>query len=91
MKLRRRLMDIDGHLLSLGVEAERQHQIISQWESRNNKLYRRQSSHKWRNRPSTTSFNDVDDGKSKISSIPMTNLRAFANSRNEFPVKGNII
>ncbi|XP_054282051.1 kinesin-like protein KIF19 [Macrosteles quadrilineatus] len=43
MKLRRRLMDIDGHLLSLGVEAERQHQIISQWESRSNKLYTRKS------------------------------------------------
>ncbi|KAG8279925.1 Kinesin-like protein kif19 [Homalodisca vitripennis] len=36
-------MDIDGHLLSLGVEAERQHQIISQWESRSNKLYHRKS------------------------------------------------
>ncbi|XP_050424557.1 kinesin-like protein KIF19 isoform X2 [Adelges cooleyi] len=44
MKLRRKLMDIDGHLLSLGVEAERQHQIISQWESRNNKLYCRRTS-----------------------------------------------
>lgn len=41
---RRKLMDIDGHLLSLGVEAERQHQIISQWESRNNKLYCRRTS-----------------------------------------------
>ncbi|XP_050524915.1 kinesin-like protein KIF19 isoform X2 [Daktulosphaira vitifoliae] len=51
MKLRRKLMDIDGHLLSLGVEAERQHQIISQWESRNNKLYcRRMSDHR---RPGT--------------------------------------
>lgn len=36
-------MDIDGHLLSLGVEAERQHQIISQWESRSNKLYTRKT------------------------------------------------
>ncbi|XP_039290693.1 kinesin-like protein KIF19 [Nilaparvata lugens] len=44
MKLRRRLMDIDGHLLSLGVEAERQHQIISQWESQHNRLYHRHSS-----------------------------------------------
>ncbi|KAI5723986.1 hypothetical protein M8J76_013845 [Diaphorina citri] len=40
MRLRRKLMDIDGHLLSLGVEAERQHLIISQWESKHNKLYR---------------------------------------------------
>lgn len=39
MKLRRKLMEIDSHLLGLGMEAERQHLIISHWESRNNKLY----------------------------------------------------
>lgn len=49
LSVRRRLMDIDGHLLSLGVEAERQHQIISQWESRSNKLYSRKG------RPGTSS------------------------------------
>ncbi|XP_025407254.1 kinesin-like protein KIF19 [Sipha flava] len=55
MKLRRKLMDIDGHLLSLGVEAERQHQIISQWESRNNKLYCRRTSNQ--RRPNTKGSN----------------------------------
>ncbi|XP_057667084.1 kinesin-like protein KIF19 [Diorhabda carinulata] len=40
MKLRRKLMEIDTHLLSLGMESERQHMIISHWESRNNKLYK---------------------------------------------------
>ncbi|XP_044732518.1 kinesin-like protein KIF19 isoform X2 [Chrysoperla carnea] len=40
MKLRRRLMEIDTQLLSLGMDAERQHMIISNWESRNNKLYK---------------------------------------------------
>lgn len=40
MKLRRKLMEIDSHLLGLGMEAERQHLIISNWESRNNKLYK---------------------------------------------------
>ncbi|CAA9996744.1 unnamed protein product [Nesidiocoris tenuis] len=49
MKLRRRLMDIDGHLMSLGVEAERQHQIISHWEARKSKLYNRPTS-----RPNTS-------------------------------------
>lgn len=53
---RRKLMDIDGHLLSLGVEAERQHQIISQWESRNNKLYCRRTSSQ--RRPNTKSSNN---------------------------------
>ncbi|VEN36509.1 unnamed protein product [Callosobruchus maculatus] len=40
MKLRRKLMEIDSHLLGLGMEAERQHVIISHWESKNNKLYK---------------------------------------------------
>ncbi|KAJ8929813.1 hypothetical protein NQ314_017410 [Rhamnusium bicolor] len=40
MKLRRKLMEIDSHMLGLGMEAERQHVIISHWESRNNKLYK---------------------------------------------------
>ncbi|XP_018329743.1 kinesin-like protein KIF19 isoform X2 [Agrilus planipennis] len=40
MKLRRKLMEIDSHLLSLGMDAERQHLIISHWESRNSKLYK---------------------------------------------------
>ncbi|KAL3272874.1 hypothetical protein HHI36_014335, partial [Cryptolaemus montrouzieri] len=40
MKLRRKLMEIDSHLLGLGMETERQHLIISHWESRNNKLYK---------------------------------------------------
>ncbi|XP_045477693.1 kinesin-like protein KIF19 isoform X2 [Harmonia axyridis] len=40
MKLRRKLMEIDSHLLGLGMEVERQHLIIAHWESRNNKLYK---------------------------------------------------
>ncbi|XP_017784963.1 PREDICTED: kinesin-like protein KIF19 isoform X2 [Nicrophorus vespilloides] len=40
MKLRRKLMEIDSHLLGIGMEAERQHLVISNWESRNNKLYK---------------------------------------------------
>lgn len=61
MKLRRKLMDIDGHLLSLGVEAERQHQIISQWESRNNRLYcRRTSSQRRPNTKSSINTSNAD-------------------------------
>lgn len=40
MKLRRKLMEIDSHLLGLGMDAERQHLVISHWESRSNKLYK---------------------------------------------------
>lgn len=62
MKLRRKLMDIDGHLLSLGVEAERQHQIISQWESRNNRLYCRRTSSQ--RRPNTKGSNNTSNADS---------------------------
>jgi hypothetical protein len=47
--LRRKLMDLDGQLLSLGAEAEKQHQLISQWESRNNKLYKNNSNNNSKN------------------------------------------
>ncbi|XP_046596920.1 kinesin-like protein KIF19 isoform X2 [Neodiprion lecontei] len=40
MRLRRKLMELDSHLLGLKMAAEQQHSIISQWESRNNKLYK---------------------------------------------------
>lgn len=40
MMLRRKLMEIDTQLLSLGMDAERQHMVISNWESRNNRLYK---------------------------------------------------
>ncbi|GLH11353.1 Kinesin-like protein unc-104 [Gryllus bimaculatus] len=74
--LTRRLMELDGHLLSLGAEAERQHLLISQWESQNNKLYKnsRSSSKRWmQSRPSTDPDMDTDrewsDGESIDSSL----------------------
>lgn len=39
MKLRKKLMELDSHLLGLAMDAERQHLVISHWESRNNRLY----------------------------------------------------
>ncbi|KAI4489205.1 hypothetical protein M0804_004703 [Polistes exclamans] len=39
MRLRRKLMELDSHLLGLNIAAEQQHSIISQWESRNNRVY----------------------------------------------------
>lgn len=32
-------MELDSHLLGLNIAAEQQHSTISQWESRNNKVY----------------------------------------------------
>ncbi|XP_034948508.1 LOW QUALITY PROTEIN: kinesin-like protein KIF19 [Chelonus insularis] len=40
MRLRRKLMELDSHLLGLNIAAEQQHAIIAHWESRNNRLYR---------------------------------------------------
>lgn len=33
-------MELDGNILSLNIAAEQQHAIISDWESRNNKLFK---------------------------------------------------
>ncbi|XP_058127138.1 kinesin-like protein KIF19 [Anopheles ziemanni] len=41
MKLRRRLLEADSHLLGLELDAERQHMVISHWQSRQGKLYDR--------------------------------------------------
>lgn len=41
MRLRRRLLEADSHLLGLELDAERQHMVISHWQSRQGKLYDR--------------------------------------------------
>ncbi|KAJ2946038.1 hypothetical protein O0L34_g4956 [Tuta absoluta] len=40
MRLRRRLMELDSHLLGLALDAEKQHATISHWEARFNRLYK---------------------------------------------------
>ncbi|XP_055384930.1 kinesin-like protein KIF19 [Condylostylus longicornis] len=39
MKLRRKLLESESHLLGLELDAERQHMIISHWQGRMGKLY----------------------------------------------------
>jgi len=39
MRLRKKLLNIDGYLLSMQLENERQRSIIADWEARNGKLY----------------------------------------------------
>jgi len=41
MKLRRRLLEAESHLLGLELDAERQHMVISHWQGRKGKLYER--------------------------------------------------
>lgn len=54
-------MEMDSHLLSLNIAAEQQHQVISHWESRNNKLYNA-SRESTSSRPGTVSqIEEVDD------------------------------
>lgn len=43
MKLRRRLLEAESHLMGLELDAERQHMIISHWQGRIGKLYTAQS------------------------------------------------
>lgn len=50
MKLRRRLLEAESHLLGLELDAERQHMVISHWQGRMGKLYETQ--------------NDLDEGNS---------------------------
>ncbi|XKL68625.1 hypothetical protein PGB90_006394 [Kerria lacca] len=46
MKLRRQLLDIDSNILFLKTEIEKQNQLMSYWQSKNNKLYRFKNSTK---------------------------------------------
>lgn len=60
---RHRLMEYDSHLLGLSAHAERQHAMISQWESQNNKLYKNNTTARWQNhRPNTDPYFEVDRG-----------------------------
>lgn len=43
MKLRRRLLEAESHLMGLELDAERQHMIISHWQGRIGKLYTSES------------------------------------------------
>ncbi|XP_037027783.1 kinesin-like protein KIF19 isoform X2 [Bradysia coprophila] len=43
MKLRRRLLEAESHLLGLELDAERQHMVISHWQGRMGKLYENQN------------------------------------------------
>lgn len=43
MKLRRRLLEAESHLLGLELDAERQHMVVSHWQGRKGKLYDRPS------------------------------------------------
>ncbi|XP_043282981.1 kinesin-like protein KIF19 [Venturia canescens] len=62
MRLRRKLMELDSHLLGLSIAAEQQHSIISHWESRNNKLYKASRESSITRRPGTdTQFEEADD------------------------------
>lgn len=46
-------MELDSHLLGLNIAAEQQHSIISHWESRNNRVYRKSRDSSCTRRPGT--------------------------------------
>ncbi|XP_011692796.1 PREDICTED: kinesin-like protein KIF19 [Wasmannia auropunctata] len=78
MRLRRKLMELDSHLLGLNIAAEQQHSIISHWESRNNRVYgksRDSSTH----RPGTDyQVDEIDDVDGRLALPPdLQNLYAM--------------
>lgn len=78
MKLRRRLLEAESHLLGLELDAERQHMVISHWQGRKGKLY---------DKPSTTTrlsrreANDDDDNEDESDDSEATS--ALRNAWNE--------
>lgn len=58
MKLRRRLLEAESHLLGLELDAERQHMVISHWQGRMGKLYGHGHQH-------ASNDGDVDSGASE--------------------------
>ncbi|XP_068632001.1 kinesin-like protein KIF19 [Battus philenor] len=75
MRLRRRLMELDSHLLGLALDAERQHAAISHWEARFNRLYKPINIGA---RLSTTQSYRGGTGASVASSVPSGGERAEA-------------
>ncbi|KAL4712326.1 hypothetical protein ACJJTC_004088 [Scirpophaga incertulas] len=76
MRLRRRLMELDSHLLGLALDAERQHAAISHWEARFNRLYKPISL--TGSRMSTQQSYRGGTGASSVSSSGGSNERAEA-------------
>ncbi|XP_014472394.1 PREDICTED: kinesin-like protein KIF19 isoform X2 [Dinoponera quadriceps] len=61
MRLRRKLMELDSHLLGLNIAAEQQHSIISHWESRNNRVYGKSRDSNTRRPDTDYQVDEVDD------------------------------
>lgn len=61
MRLRRKLMELDSHLLSLNIAAEQQHSVISHWESKNNRVYGTSRDSNSRRIESDYRIDEVDD------------------------------
>ncbi|XP_067212902.1 kinesin-like protein KIF19 [Linepithema humile] len=61
MRLRRKLMELDSHLLGLNIAAEQQHSVISHWESRNNKVYGKSRDSSTRRTGTDYQVDEVDD------------------------------
>ncbi|XP_011154857.1 kinesin-like protein KIF19 [Harpegnathos saltator] len=61
MRLRRKLMELDSHLLGLNIAAEQQHSIISHWESRNNRVYGKSRDSSMRRPDTDYQVDEVDD------------------------------
>ncbi|CAG9807399.1 unnamed protein product [Chironomus riparius] len=79
MKLRRRLLEAESHLLGLELDAERQHMVISHWQGRKGKLYERDANMTH----SKKQYNENDDGNEDESSEDSESASALRNAWNE--------
>ncbi|XP_011635492.1 kinesin-like protein KIF19 [Pogonomyrmex barbatus] len=61
MRLRRKLMELDSHLLRLNITAEQQHSVISHWESRNNRVYGKSRDSNTRRPDTDYQVDEIDD------------------------------
>ncbi|KAG7209600.1 hypothetical protein KM043_011258 [Ampulex compressa] len=61
MRLRKKLMELDSHLLGLNIAAEQQHSVISHWESRNNRIYGKSRDSLIRRSSTDYQVEEVDD------------------------------
>lgn len=82
MKLRRRLLEAESHLLGLELDAERQHMVISHWQGRKGKLYDRNAGLQGLHRQSSRELNG-DEANDEEESDGSEETSALRNAWNE--------
>lgn len=83
MKLRRRLLEAESHLLGLELDAERQHMVISHWQGRKGKLYDRNAGLQGLHRQSSRELNGDEENDDENDESGSEETSALRNAWNE--------